>query len=124
MAMAMRLEGQHLLVVRIDGVLRRAELDECQRSAAKIVAEKGTVAALVLLDGFEGWERSEDWGDVSFLVEQDSNIEKIAIVGPERWRDEVLMFAGAGLRHSPVRFFEDSGSARAWLGQAPGAPGL
>ena len=95
------------------------ELDECQRAAAKMIREVGEANALVLLDGFQGWEPTDDWGDVSFLAEHDSDIEKIAIVGQERWREEVLMFAGAGVRHSPVRYFNDSDSARAWLADRP-----
>jgi len=122
MSMEMRTEGQRLLTVRLHGILRRAELDECQRAAAKIIRDAGKVAALILLDGFQGWERTEAWGDVSFLTEYDTDIEKIAIVGEERWRDEVLIFAGAGVRHSPVRYFTDPTSARAWLGAAL-APG-
>jgi hypothetical protein len=118
MSMQMQIESQHLLVIRIHGSLRRAELDECQRAAVQMIRAAGQVAALIVLDNFEGWERGDEWGDVSFL-EHDTNIAKMAIVGEERWRDEVLMFAGAGLRHSPVRYFTDADSARAWLGDAP-----
>lgn len=119
MSMDMRVEAQRLLVVRISGVLRRVELDECQRAAAQMIRDVGRANALVLLEGFQGWERADDWGDVSFLAEHDSDIEKIAIVGEERWRDEVLMFAGAGVRHSPVQYFNDPNSARAWLADGP-----
>jgi stage II sporulation SpoAA-like protein len=119
MSMEMRAEGQRLLAVRIQGILRRSELDEFQRAAAKMIRKAGKVAALVVLDGFQGWERTDKWGDVSFLTEYDTDIEKIAIVGEELWREEVLMFAGAGLRSTPVRYFTDAASARAWLGAAP-----
>lgn len=123
MAMELRIEGQRLLVVRVGGILRRAELDACQRAASKAIREVGRVTVLVLLSGFEGWERSEEWGDVSFLVEHDGDIEKIAIAGEERWRDEVLVFAAAGLRQCPVRYFADADSARAWVGEAVVAGG-
>jgi hypothetical protein len=52
-----------------------------------------------------------------------SDIEKIAIAGDDRWRDEALMFAGAGVRTGPVRYFGDSKSARAWLAEDPPAAG-
>jgi hypothetical protein len=81
-----------------------------------MIREAGKIVALVILDDFEGWERNDDWGDVSFVLEHDTDIEKMAIVGRERWRDEALMFAGAGLRRTPVSYFIDSDSARAWLG--------
>ena len=119
MSMELGVEGQRLLVVRIQGILRRRELDECQRAAAKTIRAAGKADALVLLDGFQGWERKDEWGDVSFLIEHDADIEKIAIVGQERWRDEVLMFAGAGLRQTAVCYFNDSDSARAWLAGGP-----
>jgi stage II sporulation SpoAA-like protein len=116
MSMEMRIEGQRLLVVRIRGLLRLAELEESQRGAAKMIREAGKLTALVLLDEFQGWERGVEWGDVSFLVEHDADVEKIAIVGQEEWREQVLVFAGVGIRQSPVRYFNDSDSARVWLG--------
>jgi stage II sporulation SpoAA-like protein len=44
-------------------------------------------------------------------------IERIAIVRPERWRNEALMFAGADLRKAPVEFFGEKAlaNARTWL---------
>ena len=44
-------------------------------------------------------------------------IQRIAIVGNERWRAEMLMFAAADLRRAPVEFFPEGEltKARAWL---------
>ena len=44
-------------------------------------------------------------------------ITRIAIVGDERWRSEMLMFAAADLRKAPVEFFSEGAitTARAWL---------
>ncbi len=115
MSMEVHIEGQRLLVVRIHGVLRLRELEEIQRAAAKLIGEVGKITPLILLDEFQGWEHGEEWGDVSFLIEYQDDIEKMAIVGQEKWREEVLLFAGVGIRRSPVRYFNDSESARAWL---------
>ena len=115
MSVELHIEDQDLLVVRIDGILQRAEFDEMQRAAAKIIDDVGKVAVLILLDGFGGWQRGEDWGDVSFLVEHGTTLVKIAIVGPERWHDQALMFSAAGLRPSSVSYFDRADSARAWL---------
>lgn len=117
--MEMRLEGQQLLAVHIQGLLRRAELDECRRSTANIIREAEKAKVLVLLDGFQGWASGAEWGDVSRLAEHDSDIEKITIVGQEGWRDQVLVFAGVGLRQKPVQYFPDSNGARAWLADQP-----
>jgi hypothetical protein len=120
MSMEMRIEGQRLLVVRIHGILRQAEFKECQRAAAKTIRAVGKIAALIVLDGFEGWDHRDEWGDMSFLFEHDNDIDKIAVAGEERRREEVLMFAGAGLRHTSVRYFDDPDSARAWLAEPAG----
>lgn len=105
----------HLLLVRINHILRRAEFDEMQDAATKLIGEVGEIAALILLEKFQGWQRGDEWGDVSFLVEHGSDVAKIAIVGEERWRDEALMFAAADLRPGRVAFFNEVDSARAWL---------
>jgi stage II sporulation SpoAA-like protein len=70
-----------------------------------------------LLDGFEGWERHRDWGDVSFVTQEGRHIEKMAIVGDEKWRDEALAFTAAGFRPTAIEFFAASqlGNAKRWL---------
>ena len=110
-------ESGNIFVVRISGVLRQAELKEVQAVAASEVGRLGTIRLLFILEQFEGWERDADWGDLAFYAEHDKHIDKIAIVGEEKWRDHGMAFAGAGIRTAVVRFFPpaESASARAWL---------
>ena len=60
---------------------------------------------LVLAEGFQGWERNEDWGDLSFFMKYGDQIDKIAIVADPKWETELLIFAAAGFRRAPVKFF-------------------
>ena len=110
-------ESGNLLRVRISGVLRQAELKDLQTVAAREIARLGTIKVLFVLEQFEGWERDADWGDLAFYAAHDKDIDKIAIVGDERWRDHGLAFAGAGIRTAAVQFFSpaESARARAWL---------
>jgi hypothetical protein len=51
-------------------------------------------------------------------VAHGDSIDRIAIVGDERWKSETLMFASADLRRGPVEFFSSQNGlaeARAWL---------
>lgn len=75
------------------------------------------IGVLVELENFAGWEPSERWGDVSFFLKHDADIEKIAIIGDPRWREEMLLFTFAGMRQAEVRFFPELESelARVWL---------
>lgn len=119
--MPITLEQETANVFRIGmrGLIRKAELDACQ---ARLVAEMdrlGPVRLLFVLDGFEGWEPGDNWSDLTFYAKYSDRIDRIAIVGEERWRSEALMFAGAELRRAPVEYFasssSDDGAARAWL---------
>ena len=108
-------ENQHLVVVRISGMLQPDEVAESQTTALEIIRERGRVSALLIVEQFDGWKPSRDWGDLTLLSKLDQDTERVAIVGEERWRDEMLMFEAAGLRQSEIRYFNDEAAARAWL---------
>jgi hypothetical protein len=106
-----------LVQIRIRGVLKKADHERLIQVAKEAIGREGKVRALVILEGFEGWERHEDWGDVSFMMEQGQNIEKMAIVGDEKWRDDALAFTAKGFRPTAIEFFQPSrtNEARIWL---------
>jgi hypothetical protein len=115
----MRHEQQNIYVLEIRGFLGQAEWKAIEKQLAEEIGRVGDLRLLGVLVGFEGWERGPAWNDLWFFVTYGDRIERIAIVGPERWRDEALMFAGADLRRAPVQFFPDDreADARAWLAE-------
>jgi hypothetical protein len=54
---------------------------------------------------------------VSFMTEQGQHIEKMAIVGDEKWQDDVFAFTAKGFRATVIEFFTPSrlNEARTWL---------
>jgi len=117
MAISIEPEGSNVYRIDVRGMLRRSDLDWAQGRLAGEMSRVGPVRLLFVLDGFEGWEPDARWNDLSFYVHRGDAIERIAIVGPERWRDSTMMFAGADLRKAPVEFFRQDADAeaRAWL---------
>jgi hypothetical protein len=117
MPMEMHLESANVYRLELRGVLRKVELDKCLDALAAELPGIGSVKLLFVLIGFEGWQSGDNWGDLTFYVAHGDAIERIAIVGPERWRGEALMFASAGLRKAPVMYFIPAATAdaRAWL---------
>jgi len=117
MPISMEREGDKVFRLDLRGTLRRVEFEECQDRLAAEMARTGPCRLLFVLDGFEGWEAHTRWSDLSFYVRHGDAIERIAIVGPERWRSETMMFAAADLRKARVEFFVDDAiaQARAWL---------
>ena len=120
MAVTVQQENDTLVVMRISGLLKKSELDAAQASAAKQLAAKGQVKVkvLVMVEDFKGWEGGADWGDMNFYAEHGDKMEKIAIVGDPKREAEWMMFMGAGIRPSPIKFFPQGqiAQARAWLG--------
>jgi hypothetical protein len=116
---ALEEETGRVFRVEMRGMLRKAELDHCQSQLAGEISRQAPIRLLFILDGFEGWEPRDNWSDLTFYARYSDSIERIAIVGDERWRSEALMFAGADLRRAPVEYFasssSDDGAARAWL---------
>jgi hypothetical protein len=117
MSAQMQFEPNNVCVLRISGVLKRAELDAEQSAMAREIDAGAKPRLLVILEEFEGWERGADWNDLDFLLTRGSAIAKIAIVGEPRWETGALAFTGAGFRSSPVKFFPSNqlAGARSWL---------
>jgi len=117
MGVKIQSEAGGLRVLRVTGVLRKSEMDAALQAEAARWTPETRVRVLAIVEGFQGWERGGDWGDITFFMEHESQIERIAIVAEPKWETELLVFAGAGMRSGEVRFFPaDQGeAARAWL---------
>jgi hypothetical protein len=110
-------EGAGVFRIEIRGTLRKPDFERHQNALVAEMGRLGSVKLLLVLDGFQGWDPADNWSDLSFYVKHGDAIQRIAIVGDERWRSESLMFAGADLRKAPVEFFPSAAAAdaRAWL---------
>lgn len=116
----------HILQTEADGIVRARisglmTLDDQRalETVAKTVIEAGhDVRVVVSLEAFEGWERSEAWGDnLQFQFEYGSKLARIAILGDERWKEQAYLFLGKGFRDTEVEFFPTAASetAESWL---------
>ncbi len=107
-----------LVTVKISGKLRKPDLERAQASALEVIREHGKIRMLVITADFLGWERTDDWDDVSFPSKVGKQIEKIAIIGDRRWEDLALAFTGKGFRPVAIEYFGSGelARARAWVG--------
>ena len=117
MPLIMTPEHDHVFRLDLHGRLRKADFERCEQQLEKEIVQNGPVRLLILLDGFTGWDPGAPWNDLAFYMKHGDAIERIAIVGPDRWRSHMLMFAGADLRKAPVQYFPvgTAAEARAWL---------
>jgi len=117
--MTAKITGAHdgILTLVVSGRLTQQELAAAQAEAAGIITATGKVRFLVLAENFEGWEQGGQWSDFSFQQQHDDDIERMAIVGEEQWRDLTLLFTSQGRRPFPIEYFTPGrlAEARAWL---------
>jgi hypothetical protein len=106
-----------VLTLRISGTLTYAAYAEGQKKAAEILRQQRKMRGLILLENYLGSEKEGNWGDISFAMEFDKYIEKMAIVGKKELKNDVLLFTGKGVRKVPIEYFEpqDLDKAKAWL---------
>ena len=106
-----------IMSAKISGELERSEVGQLQAAALSVIKRHGRVNALFVLDNFQGWKQSNDWGDISFMSEHDKEIGKIAVVGEEGWRDMICAFLAKGFRGAQIEYFlpGDLAKARTWL---------
>jgi hypothetical protein len=119
MGITIQQEKDNTVLMQITGLLKKTELDAVQTSAAKKFSPDMRVKLLIIVKNFEGWERGEDWGDMSFFYEHGDKITKIAVVREQKWETGLKMFLGAGYRSAPVKFFSPNQlvEARMWLAE-------
>jgi hypothetical protein len=112
-------ESDNIYVLRLSGNLEQSEFGKAQATIGSDIDAGMKPRVLAILEGFAGWERGAEWGNLDFLFWHSNEIAKIAIVGEARWEPEALAFAGAGLRNAPVKFFppDQIAAARAWLAE-------
>jgi hypothetical protein len=119
MPMNLSPEGDNVFRIDVHGLLRKADFERSQERLVTEMNRVGPVRLLFVLDRFEGWEPGDNWSDLTFYVTHGDRIERIAIVGDERWRGGAMMFAAADLRKGPVEFFPTAptaiDAARSWL---------
>jgi hypothetical protein len=114
MAVTIEAGGGNLRILRLKGLLRKAELDAVLATETRQWRPTTHVKVLLILEDFKGWEHGANWGDTTFFETHGDQIDKIAIVADPKWEAEMLAFVGAGFRRAPVKFFSANEFALAW----------
>ena len=106
-----------IVTIRVSAKLKQEELAAAQKAMSEIIRKHGKVRVLVRAEQFAGWERGK-WDDFSFQAEHDDDLEKMAIVGDEKWKNLTLVFTAQGLRKFPIRYFSTPELEKARAGLA------
>jgi hypothetical protein len=107
--------GQYL-EVHISGKLEREDYGAFAPAVERLIEEQGKIRMLVLLEDFRGWDAGALWEDIKFEVKHFNDIERLAIVGENRWEQGMAVFCKP-FTTAEVKYFphEQATEARLWL---------
>ena len=67
MSVEIQYEPNNICLLRISGVLKRAEFGAGQSAIGQNIDAGAQPRVLAILENFEGWERGADWNDLDFI---------------------------------------------------------
>ena len=117
MSITISKESENFFVMTIKGIFTYDDQKQIEKHSGGKTNLDQKVKILVLAEEFSGWGKEGDWGDLTFMYENDPYIDKIAVVAEDKWKNEILMFLGAGRRQAIVKSFPpgEIQAARDWL---------
>jgi len=103
--------------VKIIGELKKSDLDQMRAAILQGIKQWSRIRLHVIVENFTGCEASADGNDVQVLEEHGRNIEKVAILGEEQWRNGVCALIGKAFQLTPIEYYSpfDRARAIAWL---------
>lgn len=103
--------------IKINGRLTVLDLLAIQVSGQENQQPANRLRTLIQLEEFEGWSNEPGWENTTFIPDQDNEMTRIAIVGDEKWKDEIFMFIGYPMRPIDIVFFPETqlNEAQIWL---------
>jgi hypothetical protein len=110
-------EGGGRFTFTISGRFTKADKDLIDQGERRLPKDVAGLRILLYLRDFKGWEAGTDAMSLDAFVARDQKIEKLAVVGDEKWKDSMMVFLGAGYRQAQVKFFPPAAivAANAWL---------
>ena len=106
------------VLVRLEGKLNRGDYELFAPEIDRLTAEHGKIRMLVELVDFHGWTAGALWEDTKFGVRHFTDIERLAIVGDNKWEEGMAVFCKP-FTFAKVRYFDRSelDRAKAWLAE-------
>jgi hypothetical protein len=107
-----------MLTVNIIGKLEIADYEHFVPVFERLILQHGKLRVLFDMTEFHGWDASTLWEDILFDVKHFADIDRIAMVGEDKWQQGMATFCKP-FTNATIRSFEytDIAEARTWLTQ-------
>jgi ubiquinone/menaquinone biosynthesis C-methylase UbiE len=117
--MAIRLtekNGGKILEAHVSGKLTHRDYQRFVPEFGRLVKQHGKINVLFEMVGFQGWKVAALWDDIKFDLKYFAGIERLAMVGENKWQKGMSKFCHP-FTTARIRYFDRTaaGEARAWL---------
>ncbi|QDV85796.1 STAS/SEC14 domain-containing protein [Planctomycetes bacterium TBK1r] len=108
-------EGK-IIEVQVSGRLSKEAYDAFLPMTEERIAEFGKIRMLVVLHDFHGWDAGALWEDIKFDLKHHGHIERLAIVGENKWEKGMAVFCKP-FTSAMIQYFDiaDVAKAREWI---------
>ncbi|MGA2904529.1 MAG: STAS/SEC14 domain-containing protein [Candidatus Korobacteraceae bacterium] len=115
------LDNGKLLEVHLTGKLVKTDYEAFLPVVERLVKQHGKLLMLVEFNDFHGWTGSALWEDIKFDAKHFNDIERLAIIGENKWEKGMAAFCKP-FTTAKVRYFDHTNAAEArdWLVQQLG----
>ena len=109
-------KGGKLLEVEVSGKLHREDYPHFIPEFEQHVQDHGKVRVLFDMHDFHGWDMGALWEDTKFDATHFKDIERLAMVGDQKWQQWMATFCKP-FTTAKIRYFDQDhrSEARTWL---------
>ena len=104
--------------VQVTGTLAHGHYEDFVPKFERLVNKHDKTRVLVEMSQFHGWEAKALWHDINFDLKHFKSIERLAMVGRQKWQPWMAAFCKAFTATVAICYFDhdQADAARAWLG--------
>ena len=103
----------NLITVRVSGKLTQEDYDDLIPIWKRLLAERGSMRMLFIMDDFHGWTPSAAWDDLRFGTGHARKVERVAMVGEKKWQEWLTKIGSIFVMRHQVQYFAASALAEA-----------
>ena len=103
----------NLIIVRVSGKLTQQDYDQLIPSWQRLLAERGSMRMLFIMENFHGWTPGAAWADFRFGTKHASKVERVAMVGEKKWQKWLTKIGSIFFLREHVQYFDRANLAEA-----------
>jgi hypothetical protein len=110
--------GENTIAVHVSGKLQKEDYEHFVPEFDRLLRVYGKLSVLFDMTGFHGWDASALWEDTKFAMRHFTDIDRLAMVGEEKWQHGMSTFCKP-FTAATIRYFDhaDVDEARKWLSE-------